>query len=115
MLESLVISLVLTIVIEVILALIIGVRGNKNIINVIWINCLTNPIVVGTTNLVYLISNSLLMRNIVLILLEILVVLVEGILFRKFLEEVKIKPLILSLYLNGLSFGIGLIINLIIN
>lgn len=114
MLESLIISVVLTVVIEVALSLLIGLRGEKNIETVIWINCITNPIVVAITNLIYILSQSLIARNIVLAILEIVIILVEGILFKKFLKDLKTKPYLYSLYLNVLSFGIGLIINFII-
>ena len=114
MIESLVISLVLTVVIEVILSLIIGLRGEDNIETVIWVNCITNPILVFITNSVYFLSNSILIRNIVLVILEIIVVFWEGKLFENNLKDFKIKPYIFSLYLNGLSFGIGLVINYIL-
>ncbi len=114
MLESLIVSVVLTIVIEVVLSLLLGLRGEKNIETIIWINCITNPIVVGMTNIVYIVSQNLIARNVTLAILEIIVVFLEGFLFSKILKNLKIKPYIYSLYLNVLSFGIGLIINLII-
>ena len=46
MIESLIISVVLTVAIEVTLSLFLGLRGEKNIETVIWINCITNPVVV---------------------------------------------------------------------
>ena len=58
------ISLILTIVIEVTLSLIIGLRGTDNIEKVILVNILTNPLVVTTTNIVYLLSQSYIFRNI---------------------------------------------------
>lgn len=114
MIESLIISVVLTVAIEVTLSLLIGLKGEKNIETIIWINCITNPVVVGITNLIYMLSQNLIARNIVLAILEIVVVFVEGALFKKFLNNLKIKPYIYSIYLNGLSFSIGLIINFII-
>lgn len=114
MFESLVISVILTVMIEVTLSILIGLSTEKNIETVIWINCITNPIIVGITNLIYILSQNLIARNIVLIILEIVVIFVEGALFKKFLKDLKIKPYLYSLYLNVLSFGIGLIINFII-
>lgn len=114
MLESLIISVVLTVTIEVALSLLLGLRGEKNIETVIWINCITNPVVVGMTNLIYMLSQNLTARNIVLAILEIVVIFAEGFLFEKFLKNIKIKPYIYSLYLNALSFSTGLIISLII-
>lgn len=114
MLESLIISMALTVVVEVTLSLLIGLRGEKNIETVIWINCITNPIIVSITNLTYMLSQNLFVRNIVLAILEIIVIFVEGLLFKKFLKNLKIKPDVYSIYLNALSFGIGLIVNFIV-
>ena len=114
MIESLIISVVLTVAIEVTLSLFLGLRGEKNIETVIRINCITNPVVVGITNLIYMLSQNLIARNIVLAILEIVVILIEGFLFKKNLNDLKINPYIYSIYLNGLSFSIGLIISLII-
>ena len=61
-----------------------------------------------------MLSQNLIARNIVLAILEIVVIFAEGYLFKKFLKYLKIKPYIYSLYLNVLSFGIGLIISLIV-
>lgn len=114
MIESLIISVVLTVAIEVTLSLLHGLRSEKNIETIIWINCISNPVVVGITNLIYMLSQNLIARNIVLVILEIVVIWVEGFLFKKFLNNLKIKPYIYSIYLNVLSFSIGLIISLII-
>ena len=114
MTESLLISLILTVSIEVTLSLLSGLRGEDNIETVIWVNCLTNPVVVGITNSVYILSQNFIARNIVLAILEIVVIFVEGFLFKKHINNLKIKPYLFSAYLNGLSFGIGLIINFII-
>ena len=114
MIESLVISVVLTVAIEVTLSLLLGLRGEENIETVIWINCITNPVVVGITNLIYMLSQNLIVRNTVLVILEIVVIWVEGFLLKKNLNNLKIKPYIYSIYLNGLSFSIGLIISFII-
>jgi len=114
MIESLIISVVLTVAIEVTLSLFLGLRGEKNIETVIWINCITNPFVVEITNLIYMLSQNLIARNIVLAILEIVVILFEGLLFKKNLNNLKINSYIYSIYLNGLSFSIGLIISLII-
>jgi len=97
------------------LSLLIGLKGEENFETIIWINCITNPIVVGTTNLFYMQSQSLIIRNIALAMFEISVVFVEGFLFKKYLKNFKKNPYKFSLYLNALSFGIGLIINYIIN
>ena len=87
MIESLVISVVLTVAIEVTLSLLLGLRGEENIETVIWINCITNPVVVGITNLIYMLSQNLIVRNTVLVILEIVVIWVEGFLLKKNLNN----------------------------
>ena len=114
MIESIIVSVVLTVIIEVALSILFGLRDEKNIETVIWINCITNPVIVGITNIIYIISQNLIVRNIVLAILEIVVIFVEGFWLKKFLKDIKIKPYIYSLYLNAFSFSIGLIISIII-
>lgn len=113
MIGSLSISLFLTIIIELLLALLIRVKNKDNLSTIIWVNCLTNPIVVFLTN-ISLFLNNILITNLILYLLEIIVVPVEGYLFRKNLKEMKINAYTFSLYLNVLSFSCGLLINYIL-
>ena len=102
--------LVLTIIIELVLALILGVREKKDIINIILVNVITNPIVVLTPIIIYLKFNSS-MGRISLYILEVLTVLVEGLIYKKVLEYKKINWILLSLILNATSFIIGEVIN----
>lgn len=105
--------LVLTILIETALAILLKVRYKKDLLNIILVNCLTNPLVVVSSlyfNLFYGISG----RSISLIFLEISAVLVEGIIYMKFLRYSKVNPLLLAVILNGASFLTGEILNYII-
>lgn len=102
--------LLLTIIIELILALILGIRDKKDIINVVLVNIITNPIVVLTPIIIYLKFGAIISR-ISLIILEILTVLVEGLIYKKVLKFNKINGLLLSLILNLASFLIGELIN----
>lgn len=111
MLESLIISLFLTLVIEITISLILGIRDIKDIKIIFWANVLTNPIVVFTTNCVMLLNNNLI-YNIVVAIMEVAAVIVEYILFKKFLENKKKSPLLLSIINNGISFSLGIVINL---
>lgn len=104
--------LLLTIVIELIVALILSVRDKKDIINIILVNVITNPVVVMTQTLLYVKFGSSI-ELIGIIILEILVVLVEGLIYKKVLDFKKINPLLLSLLLNASSFFIGELINLL--
>lgn len=112
MIGSLCISLLLTIILELLFTIIKNIRDKESISTIIWINCLTNPIVVYLTNMSLLINNTFI-TNLILLFLEIIVVFVEGYLFKKHLKEIKINSYIFSLYLNGLSFSFGLLLSYI--
>lgn len=102
--------LLLTIIIELSLALILGVRDKKDIINVILVNVITNPIVVMSQILLYL-NFGYTIEVIGIVVLEILVVPIEGLIYKKVLNYKKINPFILSLILNASSLIIGGFIN----
>ncbi len=104
--------LLLTIIIELLIAFILGVRDKKDIINVILVNVITNPIVVITPVIIYIYIGSTFSR-ISLYILEILTVLVEGLIYKKVLSYKKINPILLSLILNVSSFLIGELINML--
>lgn len=104
--------LLLTVIIELIIALILGVRNKKDIINIILVNVITNPIVVMSQTLLY-IKFGYNIEMIGIAILEVLVVLVEGLIYKKVLNYKKINPILLSLILNALSFLIGELINLL--
>ena len=106
------ISLTITLVFEIGMALILKYRG-KDIVNVLLVNLLTNPLlnsVIVAINYYY----GLKARNIWLIILEILVVIIEGFIYQKYLTRRKINGYLLSIILNITSFGLGLIVNNII-
>ena len=101
--------LILTILIETVIAFILGYR-KKDLLNVILVNIVTNPIV--TTIPVYFnVKYGVFERNIALLVLEITTLFIEGFIYFKCLERRKINPFILSLLLNLASYGLGLIIN----
>ncbi len=106
------ISLVSTIIIEVTVAFILHYR-KKDLVNVILVNILTNPLLnslVIAINVYY----GIIARNISLYILEIMVVIIEGFIYQKYLNNKKINGYIVSLILNIASYGIGLLINKII-
>lgn len=104
--------LILTIIIEVIIGLILKIKNKKDILNIILVNIITNPIVVSIP--VYInIKFGLLERNICLIILEIITLFVEGFIYKKVLNYKKINPYLISLILNMSSYLIGEIINYI--
>lgn len=102
-------SLIITLLVEVIIAYLLRYR-KKDLINIFLANIFTNPLLNSLTVYIHF-HYGLKWRNIVLFFLEIIVVIVEGIIYRKYLQARKINGYILSLILNILSFIIGMIIN----
>ena len=94
-----------TIMIELIMSLLLGIRNKKDILNVILVNIMTNPLVVSI--LMYITYNRLFNTTISIITLEILVILTEGFTYKKVLTFDKINPYVLSLILNISSYFIG--------
>ena len=101
-----------TIVIELIMSLLLGMRNKKDILNVILVNIMTNPLVVSI--LMYITYNRLFNTTISIIILEILVILTEGFTYKKVLTFDNINPYVLSLILNISSYFIGGLLNNII-
>ena len=69
--------LALTLIIELVVALILSVRDKKDILNIILVNVITNPVVVTTQLLLYA-NFGYNVELIGIIIMEILVVFVEG-------------------------------------
>lgn len=101
-----------TIMIELIMSLLLGIRNKKDILNVILVNIMTNPLVVSI--LMYITYNRLFNTTISIIILETLVILTEGFAYKKVLTFDKINPYVLSLILNISSYFIGGLLNNII-
>ena len=104
--------LIITILIETTFAIILKYR-DKDLLNVVLVNILTNPIL--NSVMVYInVYYGLKIRNIFVIIFEILVVIIEGAIYQKYLENRKINGYLLSLLLNISSYVLGLVINKII-
>lgn len=101
--------LIMTIIIELLIALILKIYNKKDIINIILVNILTNPIV---SSIPYIISlfYGYKYYKLTLILLEIWAFVIEALIYKKYLNNKKINPFILSIILNLSSYLIGLII-----
>ena len=113
MIISLIISLILTIIIESSVSFIIGIRDKEDLKVVLWVNILTNPIVVYIANCLKLLNNNV-AYNIVVVIMEILVIIVECIVYKKYLDYKKKSPLLISSLNNIISFSLGIIISKII-
>ena len=102
-------ALLVTILIETIVAIIIGLR-KKDLINVILVNIMTNPLVFNVPLYVN-IKYGLIPRHITLFIFELLALFSEGFVYKKYLNFKKINPYVISLVLNLSSYLIGVIIN----
>lgn len=103
MIKSLLVSLTLTLFIENMVAAILGVKKRKDFLLIALVNIVTNPILVQTLIIIgYAFQKS--PRWFVILLLEVVVVCVEGFYYRNRLSFNKINPFLLSIILNGLSY-----------
>jgi len=107
------ICLLLTIIVEVIVAYILKVKDKYDFINIVLVNILTNPLLVSIINLIS-INYGTKLSNICLFIFEVLVVSIEGLIYKKYLSFKKINPFVLSLILNVCSYLSGLLLYLFI-
>lgn len=107
------ICLICTIIIETLVALLLKINKTKDIINIILVNIMTNPVL----NSLYLLFEYKLPKDYIiisLIVMELLVFIIEGTIYKKYLSYKKLNPYIISLILNISSYTIGLLISKII-
>ena len=104
---SLVVSFVLTLALESSFFLVIGKRNRKDLLLLLLVNIITNPVVVLTYNI--LVFNIGFNRVLVIIPLEILAVLTEGFYYKKYGCDFK-RPYLFSLSANAFSYFSGLIL-----
>ncbi len=104
--KYMIICLFLTIIIEGIVAVLLKVRDKKDFINIILVNCMTNPLVV-TIPMYLNISYSYIYGMISYFLLEVFAVISEGYVYKKYLNYTKINPFLFSFILNFISFLLG--------
>ena len=102
--------LILTILFETVLAFILKVRDKKDLLNVVLVQVITNPIVVSFPFVILLLKGIRYYQPTIYIL-EVITVIVEGFIYYKVLNYRKINPFLLSLILNGSSYLIGEILN----
>lgn len=105
-------AVILTVIIETCVSFIIGIKNKKDLLNIILVNIMTNPLVNSIT--IFLNFHfGIFSRNVGLVILEILALISEGFVYKKYLNFKKINPYVLSLILNCSSYFIGEIINLL--
>ncbi len=108
MIYSLIISLSLTLIIEIIISFALGIRNKIDIISIVFVNLLTNPLIVFIVNILRSLSNKIVLY-IVILILEVLVIIVEGKIFEKVLISKRINGIKLSIINNTTSFVLGVI------
>ncbi len=106
--SSLIKSFILTFIIEYAIIKLIFIK-KKTFIPVLLVNMLTNPLVVYIYNIMSI--YSFFYKDIALVFLELLVVIVEGYVY-KYLLEIKWKTaLIVSFLSNVIAYLVGILIN----
>ncbi len=103
-------NLLLTIIIETAIALILKIRDKDDIKNIIYINCITNPIINYVMLVIFYIFASTLIQRSFLFVFEMIVVYSEYRYYKKKLKYNKMNLLLLSAILNASSYFIGLAI-----
>lgn len=99
----------ITIIIEIVLAYLLRIRKKEDFLNIIIINFITNI----ALNIFIIISAILFNKIIInILLLEIFILVVEGIFYKKKLSYKKINPFLISLVLNTVSYLFSLIIKI---
>lgn len=108
--KTMAICLICTILIEVVVAYLVKVKDKKDFINIVLVNILTNPLVVSVSTYIFFEFGY---KNYVygMWILEILVVLIEGLIYKFTLKYKSINPFVFALILNCCSYGIGELIN----
>lgn len=95
-----------TIVIELIIGIILGINNKKDILTIILVNVITNPIVVFVPRIIYKYYGYK-EEIIVLVFLEILTILFEGYIYHTRFKYKKLNPYFISLLLNLISYFMG--------
>lgn len=99
----------ITIIIETLLAYILKIREKEDLLNIIIINFITNV----ALNIFIIINTTLFNKIIInILLLEIVIIVVEGIFYKKKLSYKKINPFLISLILNTVSYLFSIIIKI---
>ena len=93
------ICLVITIVVECLLTYILKIKKKEDVLIVLFVNILTNPLLVSITFSIG-VFYGITYKNIVTLVLELLAFFIEGFIYQKVLINKKINPYLLSLILN---------------
>ena len=111
MARALAVSLILTILLEAGFFLLIGKRDKKDLLLVVLVNVITNPVVVSSYWLALLYTDW--NHVLVTIPLELFAILTEGFYYKKY-GRVFGRPFFFSFAANVFSFGTGVLLQRII-
>ena len=107
LLIALALSLALTLALEIAFFFLIGKRNKKDLLLVLLVNVLTNPVVVLLYWLAALYTDW--DTSIIKIPLELFAILTEGLYYMKYGQSFK-RPFFFSLAANAFSFSIGVLL-----
>ena len=99
-------SLLVTIIVELLVAFVIKIHNKKDILNIILVNIITNPLLVSIMYVIFL-KYGRNVQTILEIILEVVILVVEGMFYRKYLKYNKINPFLISFILNIFSYILG--------
>ena len=108
MLYNVIFSLIFTILIEFIVSVFCGINNKFDLLNIIWINILTNP----STEMINLLIKNSDFHYPIIIIIEILIIIIEFLFYKKNLKTKNINFLYLSVINNVSSYLIGIMFNL---
>lgn len=106
-------ALLLTIIIELGIGFLLKVRNKKDLLNIMFANIFTNPIV-NMVSIAVLYKYGYRDYYYAMVILELFAFASEGFIYSKVLNYKKINPYLLSLILNSTSYLTGILINTII-
>lgn len=114
MLIQMTFNLCLTVTAELTAAIFLKVKDKRDRLAVVLINCVTNPLVNYAMNAaIILYRPKRQFLYLLLTFLEAAALISEGVFYKKLLRYDRIKPMTLSLILNGASFLCGAAVTLI--
>ena len=108
-------NLSLTLIIETIVALLLKVRNKNDLLNVLIVNYITNPIInISMIIIMYFIKSNIIINSFIFIF-ELLVVYYEYVFYKKRFIYNRINLLLFSFILNLISFLSGYVILFVVN
>ena len=109
MIRELIVSLAFTLAAEIPVLLLLGVRRKDDLLTACYANILTNPLVVYISQGVWLFAPRFFWLSVAV--LEVLAVVTEGFIYKKYLHFDKVNPWSLAVVANVISFELGFVLS----